>query len=50
VRQAAWDALDYAIAQMGEAPLVYKSTVNARSILGGKLREIFPENQKEVIA
>lgn len=50
VRQKAWDALDQAIEQAGDTPIALKSTVNARATLGGRLKEIFEETQKEVIS
>lgn len=49
VRQTAWLALEQSIEQAGDTPIALRSAVNARAILGGKLKEIFNETPKEVV-
>ena len=49
VHQTAWMSLDQAVEQAGDTPVALKAAVKARSILGGKLKEIFDQTQKEVI-
>ncbi len=50
LRRAAWDALEQAAGFAGTDAAALKAAVRARGVLGARLKELFPESQKEVTA
>ncbi len=49
LRGAAWTALERIVEQAGDSPSALKASVRARAILGGALKDLFPEPRKEEI-